>query len=271
MQLERFLGLPEQASAHAAEIDSMLGIIHWLMLILFVGWGIYYVLALFRFRASRNPKADYVGTRTHASSYIEGAVALAEAVLLIGFSMPLWAERVNEFPSEQDSVVVRVIGEQFAWNVHYPGPDGVFGRTDPKLVDVTSNPVGLDRNDPYSADDITTLNQLHLPVGKPALIYLSSKDVIHSFNLVEMRVKQDAIPGLSIPVWFTPTVTTAEMAQRKGQDDYTYEIACAQLCGLGHYRMKGFMTIHTAEEFDAWMAAEEEKAKQTETDDFWDQ
>jgi cytochrome c oxidase subunit 2 len=149
--------------------------------------------------------------------------------------------------------VVRVVGEQFAWNVHYPGPDGVFGRTAIDLVDAASNPLGLDRDDPAAADDVTTINQLHLPVGKPAIIHLSSKDVIHSFMLNEMRVKQDAVPGVSIPVWFVPTMTTDELRQRRGDDTAHFEIACAQLCGIGHATMRGFLTIHTAEDFDAWM------------------
>jgi cytochrome c oxidase subunit 2 len=107
-------------------------------------------------------------------------------------------------------------------------------------------------------------------VGKPAIVHLSSKDVIHSFMLNEMRIKQDAIPGVDIPVWFVPTVTTAEMRRKMGKEDYQYEIACAQLCGLGHYRMRGFLTVETPEEFDAWMAAEvAKKAELEEGGGFW--
>ncbi len=165
---------------------------------------------------------------------------------------------------------MRVIGEQFAWNFHYAGPDGVFGKTTPELVDLETNPIGLDKDDPASADDITTINQLHLPVDRPALIYLSSKDVIHSFASQEMRVKQDAIPGMVFPVWFQPTVTTAQMRERTGNSEFGYEIACAQLCGLGHYRMQGFMTIHSQAEYDAWMAEQQElKAAEGDGDDFW--
>ena len=170
---------------------------------------------------------------------------LVEAILLIGFSIPLWADRVEGFPAPADATQVRVVAEQFAWNIHYPGPDGVFGRTDVKLIDLQANPLGLDREDPAAKDDVTTINQLHLPVGRPVLIQLSSKDVIHSFALQEMRVKQDVIPGTMIPVWFVPTVTSEEMQQRKGNPEWSYEISCAQLCGLGHYRMRGYMTIHT--------------------------
>ncbi|HSR49851.1 MAG TPA: hypothetical protein VLV83_03425 [Acidobacteriota bacterium] len=270
--MERFLGLPEQASAHAGQIDYMMGLVHVLMVLLFVGWALYFLYVLYRFRSSRQPKADSTGVKSKASSYVEAGVALFEAVLLIGFSMPLWAERVNDFPSEEDAVVVRVVGEQFAWNIHYPGEDGVFGRTDIGLIDVESNPLGLDTDDPYAKDDVVSLNQLHLPVDQPVLIYLSSKDVIHSFNLPHHRVKQDAIPGLSIPVWFVPTVTNADMAQRLGQESFQFEIACAQLCGLGHYRMRGFLTVETQEEFEAWLKQRaEEAAAASSADDFWNQ
>jgi cytochrome c oxidase subunit 2 len=251
--MNQWLSLPQLASQHGGSLDHALGLVHWLMLVLFVGWGAFFVYVLWRFRARRHPVADHMGARSHASTWLEGAVALVEAVLLIGFSIPLWADRVERFPAPADSTRVRVVAEQFAWNIHYPGPDGVFGRTDVKLVDTQSNPLGLDRDDPAAKDDVTTINQLHLPVGRPVLIQLTSKDVIHSFALQEMRVKQDAVPGSMIPVWFVPTVTTEEMRQRTGNPEFGYEISCAQLCGLGHYRMRGYVTIHTAEEFQKWM------------------
>jgi cytochrome c oxidase subunit 2 len=268
--MESLLGLPQAASSHAASIDQMLSWIHWLIIILFVGWGAYFIYVLFRFRAGRNPRADYRGAKTRASSYVEIGVALAEVILLVGFSIPLWSQRVDAFPDPDDAVTVRIIAEQFAWNVHYPGADGVFGRTDVGLVDVDLNPLGLDRSDDNSADDIVTLNQLHLPVNKPALIYLSSKDVIHSFALPEMRVKQDAIPGISVPLWFVPTMTTVQIRNRKGDPQFNYEIACAQLCGIGHYRMRGFMTVFSQDEFQEWMAQQDTFGAGGE-DDFWNQ
>lgn len=266
--LQKWLFLPDLASEHGATVDRMIAAVHILMLLLFVGWAAYFVFVLFRFRAKANPKANPQGAKGTISKWIEGGVVVAEGILLLGFSIPIWAERVGEFPSEAESTVVRVIGEQFAWNIHYPGPDGTFGRTDADLIDLASNPLGLDRSDPAGKDDITTVNQLHLPVDKPALLYLGSKDVIHAFGLQEMRVKQDAVPGLELPVWFTPTVTTEQMREKKGQPDYNYEISCAQLCGLGHYRMKGFMTIHTAEGYEAWLAEQAELITDT-GDDFW--
>jgi len=245
--------LPLNAAAHGAQIDSSLNWVHLLMAILFVGWMAFFIIALWRFRRSKNPVASYTGVKSHASSWLEGAVAVAEAILLIGLSIPLWADRVAEFPDDKDAVVVRLVGEQFAWNIHYPGPDGKFGRTSIDKIDLQSNPLGLDRDDPAAKDDVTTVNQLNLPVNKPVIVHLSSKDVIHSFNVPEFRVKQDAVPGLDIPVWWVPTVTTAEMRQKTGKPEFVYEIACAQLCGLGHARMRGFVTIQSPEEFQKWM------------------
>jgi cytochrome c oxidase subunit 2 len=238
-----WLGLPVQAAAHAGEIDDMIILIHYLMFILFIGWGIYFVWVLIRFRAAANPKANYTGVTSHTSSYLEIAIAAIEAVLLIGFAIPAWANRVNEFPPEDESTVVRMIARQFEWHAHYAGADGRFGRRD--IIHITpTNVVGLDRGDPAAADDVVSINRMNLPVDKPAIIYLSTQDVIHSLGIAEMRVKQDAIPGMEIPMWFVPT--------RSGD----YQVNCSQLCGLGHYRMKAEVTIQSQAEFDAWLAEE---------------
>jgi cytochrome c oxidase subunit 2 len=237
------LNLPPAAATHAPDIDQMTAVVHWLMLILFVGWGAFFVFVLFRFRKSRNPHASYTGAKGKFAKGTEVAVAIFEAVLLLVYAIPAWATRVAAFPSESEAVVVRVTAEQFAWNVHYPGADGMFGRRDVKLV-AADNLIGLDKSDPNAKDDIVTINQLNLPVDRPALIHLSTKDVIHSFGVVEMRVKQDAVPGLDIPVWFIPN--------RVGE----YEISCSQLCGLGHFRMKGFMSVKSADDYRNWLAEE---------------
>jgi cytochrome c oxidase subunit 2 len=262
--MTEWLGLPALAAANGAQIDGLIGWTHIFMLILFVGWGGFFVYCLIRFRRSRQPVANYTGVRSHASNYGEVAVAVVEAILLVGFSIPLWAARVDHIPSESEALVVEVTGEQFAWNIHYAGPDGKFGRTDIKLLDLQSNPLGLDRDDPAAKDDVTTLNQLYLPVNKPIIVKLRSKDVIHSFGVPEFRVKQDAIPGLTIPIWFVPNVTTAEMRTRMANSEFQYEIACAQLCGLGHAKMRGFVTIVTGEEFQKWL---DEKVKEQSAPD----
>jgi cytochrome c oxidase subunit II len=263
--MTEWLGMPALAATHGGQIDNLVGWIHIFMLILFVGWGGFFLYAITRFRKSRNPVADYKGVTSKTSTYSEIGVAVVEAILLIGFAIPLWAARIESIPPENQALVVNLTPEQFAWNVRYAGPDGVFGRTDIKLIDLQSNPLGVDRSDPAAKDDVTTVNQLYLPVNKPIIVNLRSKDVIHSFNVPEFRVKQDAIPGLTIPIWFIPNVTTAEMRERTGNPQFQYEIACAQLCGLGHYRMRGFVTVLGAEEFQKWMDDEQAKLKELET------
>jgi len=251
--MQTFLAMfPKQASVHAAEVDQMTILVHWLMLVLFIGWGLFFIFVLFRFRRGANPKASYSGAKGKISKGLEVAVALIEVLLLVFYAIPAWAKRVKAFPSENEATVVRVVAEQFAWNIHYPGPDGKFGRTDIALVSA-DNPIGLDRRDPNAKDDITTINQLNLPIDRPVLVHLTSKDVIHSFGLYEMRVKQDAIPGMTIPVWFIPN--------RVGE----YEIACSQLCGLGHFRMRGFITIQTQADYQKWYDAQEKELQPAPT------
>jgi cytochrome c oxidase subunit 2 len=257
--MDKFLAMfPVQASTHAAEVDQMTVMVHWLMLVLFVGWGAFFLYVLVRFRRGANPKANYLGAKGKLSKGLEVAVAVVEVVLLVFYAIPAWARRVQNLPSESEAVVVRVVGQQFAWEVHYPGPDGKFGRTDIKLVSA-DNPLGLDRSDPDAKDDFNSENQLHVQVNRPVLVHLSSKDVIHSFGLYEMRVKQDAVPGLQIPVWFIPTVSTAEMRARTGKADFDYEIACSQLCGLGHFRMRGFLVVDSADDYQKFIADQEKE------------
>jgi cytochrome c oxidase subunit II len=259
--MENFLGLPTDLSARGAEIDSLMGWLHLLMIILFVGWGLFFVYTLFRFSARRNPKADYTGVKNHYTTYLETVVVIAEVILLMGFSIPIWANVVAEFPAEKDAIVVRVVAEQFAWNFHYAGPDGKFGNVDVKHIDSVNNPLGIDPKDENGKDDYSTINQMYVPTGKPIIAKLSSKDVIHSFGVPFLRVKQDAIPGMEVPIWFEALKTG------------TAEIACSQLCGVGHYSMRGFVNIKSPEDFAKWQE-EQTKAKAEENagsggDDFW--
>ncbi len=265
-------GLPINVSTHGGGVDQLISLIHWLMAALFIGWGIFFIITLIKFRASKNPKADYTGVKNHYSSYLEGAVAVIEVALLIGFAFPIWANRVEDVPSGNDVVKMRVVSQQFAWNIHYPGPDGIFGAVSVGLVDEAENPIGLDRSDNAAKDDIVTVNQMHIPVNTPINIALSSKDVIHSFFLPEFRVKQDAVPGMEIPIGFEATMTSSEFLEtvkgtkREGQG---FEIACAQLCGLGHYRMKGFLTVDTVDEYQAWLEEQAEYLEEVDEEDDW--
>lgn len=236
--LNRLMGIMPNASEHGFMIDHMLEFVHWFMLLLFVGWSSFFFVALFRFRQSRSPKADYHGVKSKVTTHVEFGVVLVEAVLLLGFALPLWARRSSDFP-KADAMRIRVIGEQFAWNFHYQGPDGKYGRQKIELID-TSNALGLDPTDPAGRDDITTRNELHLLLNKPVILEITSKDVIHSLSLQAMRIGQDAIPGVTTPSWFTPVKTG------------NYEIICGQLCGLGHYNMRAAMIVDTKEDFEAW-------------------
>ena len=248
--------MPVNGAAHGQALDEMSALVHWVMLLLFVGWGAYFIYVLFRFRSGANPRASYKGSTSHFSQYVEIGIAVVEVVLLVFFAIPAWASWVDP-PAEGEALEVRVVAEQFLWSVHYSGPDGVFGRTGLEFITPT-NAIGLDRSDAYAVDDVISTNQLHLPVDRPVTLRLSSKDVIHSFALQQMRVKQDIIPGLVIPVHFTPIMVTPDESVYPAcaGNKTCWEIACAQLCGLGHFRMRGFYTIHEQEDFDAWMAAQ---------------
>ena len=271
LELLRKLGLPTvSASTQGPAIDNIISLVHWLMLILFVGWGIYFIYTLIRFRASKQPKADYQGVKNHYSTYAEVGVALIEVALLIGFAFPIWASRVNDVPNSLDSIQIRVVGQQFAWNTHYPGPDNIFGATKVELVDEAENPIGLDRSDENAKDDVVTINQLHIPVNRPINVLLSTKDVIHNFKLPEFRVSQDAISGMEIPVWFKATMTSEEFletAKGTAREGMGFEIACAQLCGLGHYRMKGYLTVHDDKGYGEWMDEQQEYLLEELSDD----
>ncbi len=235
------LGLPELASANGQAVDNLIVYVHWLMLALFIGWILYFGYVLFRFNNARAPKADYQGSKSKIPSYVELIIVAVEAVLLLAFAVPLWGKNVSHFPTPEESTVVQIVAQQFAWSARYPGPDGKFGRQDMNLV-ADNNVFGIDPTDPAGKDDIQILNEIHVPVNKPVLIYLSSKDVIHSLKLVAMRLTQDAIPGLRIPCTFTPT--------KIGR----YQIECAQLCGGGHAAMAGgFVVVQSAEDYAAWL------------------
>ena len=249
MNWDKLLGLPPIASVQARSVDNLIIWVHWLMAALFIGWLGYFAFTLIRFRRSRNPRADHTGVRSHASNYIELLVAAIEGVLLLCVAVPFWARAVDKFPEASEATVIQVVAQQFAWNVRYPGKDSVFGKQDMTYV-TSDNVFGVDPADPQGKDDVQTVNDLHVPLVKrpdgsykPVIIYVSSKDVIHSFKVIALRVTQDAIPGLRIPLWFTPT--------REGR----FQINCAQLCGNGHSSMaQGFLTVESQEAYDKWLA-----------------
>jgi cytochrome c oxidase subunit 2 len=233
----RFMPLP--ASAHAGELDTIMTLVHVLVAVLFVGWSLFLVWMLIRFRQSRQPRADVEGLRSKTPTRLEVGVVAAEVILLAVFAIPAWIALAGSPPANAQPLVIRVVAEQFAWNAHYAGADGVFGETRVHLVG-PGNPLGLDRAS-AGADDIVTTNRIAVIKDRPVMVQLSSKDVIHSFGLPNFRVKMDANPGMLVPVWFTPTVAGR------------FDVVCSQLCGLGHYRMRAILEVLDDEGFDAFM------------------
>jgi cytochrome c oxidase subunit 2 len=243
------IGLPERASSNGKAIDDLIVYVHWLMLLLLVGWTLYFFYVLWRFNAKRNLKAEYEGSKSHLPKYVEVGVVVVEALLLLGLAIPLWARNVQQFPDPKDATVIAVMAQQFAWNALYPNPNlkddqkNHFGRRDMSFIS-NGNIFGVDTNDVMNHGTVQVLNEIHVPVDRPVLIELSSKDVIHSFKLLAMRMTQDAIPGLRIPLTFTPT--------KIGR----YQIECAQLCGNGHASMAGgFLVVQSQLDYDNWLKA----------------
>src|SRR5437899_5999467 len=238
--INEFLGQPPNASSHGFLIDASVEFCDCFMAALCIGWSAFFTFVLIRFRKRRQPGADHMGVRSGISTHLEFSVVLIEAVLLLGFAIPLWGKRVNQFPPGKEALFVHVIAQQFSFNYQLPGSDGQFGRRDIRFVS-NSNPIGLDPDDPAGKDDIVTTGELHAPVNRPVIAELSSRDVIHDFFLPAMRIAGDAIPGSLIPIWFTPLKTG------------TYEVICGQLCGLGHYGMKGTLVVDTPQDYQAWL------------------
>ncbi len=249
----KFLGIPESFSTHGGRVDHLIDVVHWLMIALFIGWTLFFLFCLLRFRQGANPKASYHGVRNHVSSHLEIGIVILEAVLLLGFAFPLWKERTDtwEIVQQQDPVRVRVIGYQYGWTYHYPGEDGKFGRIDHRLKTSNIDP-GIDLDDPNAHDDFIA-SVLKIPVGRPAILNITSNDVIHGYAIVPMRIQQDAIPGREIPMWFTPN------------EEMETSVVCAQLCGEGHANMMGNMEVVSASAYNEWAKQQSESMLKANT------
>jgi cytochrome c oxidase subunit 2 len=238
--------LPHGAAKAAAFIDSQFALTYILMGVVFVAaqGALGYLVWKYRDGASSEP-VEY----SHGNTKLELIWTTLTAILFIGLNLMgshVWASERFE-PAGADAVKVEVTGMQFAWYFRYPGADGAYGRTDPKLMDPSAGneaAIGLDTTDAAAKDDVIT-GAMYLPVGRQVDLTLKAVDVIHSFFVPSFRFKQDAVPGLAIHMHFTPT----EIGD--------YEIACAELCGLGHYKMHGMVHVVSQEDFDKWLAARE--------------
>ena len=235
----KYLCIPDLASEHGELVDHMDALVHWFMLLLFAGWSTYLVYVFYKFNAKRNKKADYHGVRGHTTTHIEIGVCIVEAILLLGFAFPLWARQADEYPTGPEVVKLRAVGEKFLWTFHYAGNDGVLGQINRKLISQNNN-IGRDPSDPNGKDDFISGGTMKLPVGRPVIVDVESKDVIHNLALVPMRAAQDATPGVKSHMWFKPTKTGS------------WDIICGQLCGVGHSQMKATLEVVEQKEFDDW-------------------
>lgn len=234
--------MPELASKHGAGIDAMLQYLLVTVGALFLAG--YVALGYFIWRGSRRTEIGPRFASRRTELVLSAVLGLGMAIIaeggVLAIGRPVWTEYFDTSAPE-DALVIEVTAQQFMWNVRYPGADGAFGKTDPRLYDDVSNPLGLVPGDAAGKDDIVTLNQIAAVVDRPVRIRLLSKDVIHSFFLPHLRVKQDAVPGMTPEMIFLPT--------RTGE----FELACAELCGLAHYRMRGFFQVMSAQQFDDWL------------------
>ena len=239
--------LPAAISNHAPALDRQ-----FLITIIVVGLsftaaqiGLGWMVWKYRDTGKANDRAIY----SHGSNRLEVLWTVITAVVFIALGVmgqSVWASlRLNDAPP--GSYSIEVVAQQFQWNFHYPGKDGKFGRTDPSLIDDGSlNFIGLDSNDAAAADDATSA-MLAIPVNRPVELRLRSKDVIHNFWVPQLRFKQDLVPGMEIKVHFT--------ANKVGK----YELACAELCGQLHFKMKSYMLVLPDDELNALLALPQEQ------------
>jgi cytochrome c oxidase subunit 2 len=234
--------LPELISAQGADVDHQMNLTLVIAGFAFVLAHILLGLFLWRFGGKRSGPALY----WHESPRLEMVWTVVTAVIFVGLGLQgsrIWAkEYLTDAPA--NAMTIEVTGQQFAWNFRYPGPDGKFGRTRPdKVDDSEGNYIGLDDADPAGNDDITTQNIIAIPVNRPIQLIIRSRDVLHSFFVPVLRFKQDAVPGMGIPVHFTAT--------KIGE----YEVACAELCGMQHFKMRARFLVMSDADFNTWLKA----------------
>jgi cytochrome c oxidase subunit 2 len=228
--------LPPLASDRGA-LDQIFNAILYVTAVAFVAVHVFIIIALWRYGARGKERAAH--WHEHLGAELIWTIVPAIGLVALGLvAEVVWAHVYSAPPAGAQHV--EVVGRQFQWYIRYPTTDGRFARTDPKLI-AAGNPLGVDPRDPLTKENVIAVNDLHLVVNRPVAVRISSVDVVHSFFLPNFRVKQDAVPGRDVQIWFTPT--------KEG----TYQIACAQLCGVGHYTMRGNVTVETQAAFDAWL------------------
>lgn len=249
--------LGEPASDHGVLIDRMLYITIGLTGIVFVITQIALFWFSFKYQESDTRKAYYY-PHNNKLELIWTVIPAIALTVLVGFGLFYWFKITGEAP--KGAMQVEVTGKQFGWEFRYPGHDGpdgkgVFGKKYFKNIDAANNnPLGQIWEDPANHDDVFVEQEMHLVVNKPVKLIIGSKDVIHDVGLAHFRMKMDAVPGTPTTMWFTPKYTTKQMKEKTGNPDFVYEISCDQMCGKGHWSMRGVIVVETQEEFDAWMA-----------------
>ncbi|TVR79430.1 MAG: cytochrome c oxidase subunit II [Chitinophagaceae bacterium] len=243
--------LPVSASEHGVWIDSMFNWTLFFTGIVFLITQIILFYFAFKYRSTKKTKAFYY-PENNKLELLWTAVPAVVLTFLVVMGLESWFKIFSPVPD--DHHVVEVTGYQFGWNVRYPGLDGELGKNSIRDIE-GSNILGIDWTDEASHDDILA-SEIHLPVDKPVLFKLGSKDVLHSFFLPHFRVKMDCVPGIPTQFWFTPTITTEEMREITGNPDFDYILACAELCGAGHYNMGLTVIVGTQEEHDEWVSSQ---------------
>src|SRR6516162_8566832 len=244
--------LGESASNHGQQIDKMLYITIAITGVVFFITQILLFWFAFKFQFSEKRKAYYFphDNRLELIWTVVPAIALT---VLVGFGLFYWFRITGDAP--KDAQVVEVTGKQFSWIFRYPGKDNVFGKKYFQYIsDAKNNQLGLIWDDPASHDDIVVGQTMYLVVNRPVKLVVNSRDVIHDVGLSHFRMKMDAVPGTPTSMWFTPLYTTEEMKKMTGNPDFEYEISCDQMCGKGHFSMKGIVKVVSKSEFILWRA-----------------
>lgn len=247
--------LPESASDHGVQYDKMFNLTTIVTGIVFFITQTALFWFAFRYQYREGRKAEFYAHNNKLEVIWTTIPAIAMAILVI-IGLKNWNLMTREKYVPKDVMLVEVVGKQFNWIIRYPGNDGILGKRDFRNINDVNNVLGMDWDDKNNMDDVVLQNgELHLVKGKPVKLVIGSRDVIHDVGLPHFRMKMDAVPGIMTTMWFTPIVSTAEMKERTGNPDFVYEISCDQMCGKGHYSMRGTVIVHdTQEDYDAWMA-----------------
>jgi cytochrome c oxidase subunit II len=250
---ERLKGkiLPPETSDHGERIDTMMWITLGITFFVFVITQILLFWFSYRYQEREGQKA-YFFPHSNKLEIIWTVIPAITLTVLVGFGLFYWFQITGEAP--KNAQVIEVTGSQFKWEFRYPGKDGKLGRKYYKEIDENkSNPLGQIWSDPDNRDDKVVTQEVHVVVNKPVKFIIGAKDVIHDFGLSHFRMKMDAVPGIPTTMWFTPKYTTREMKAKYGED-FNYEISCDQMCGPGHYGMRGVIVVESEGEFRVWLA-----------------